>query len=63
MIHTAFLVTGHYGGPEKVILRISDYYIQSTGSPNHLHSIADWECIDDTFHPLVNMQEFLRSYN
>ncbi len=44
--HAAILVTGHYGGLEKIIRKICEYYIRSTGSPLKLYAIADWECID-----------------
>ena len=45
--HAAVLVTGHYGGLEKVLRKICEYYIQRTGSPIRLYAIADWECIDE----------------
>ena len=43
--HAAVLVTGHYGGPEKTLRLICDYYTRRTKSPLRLHAIADWECI------------------
>lgn len=45
--HAAILVTGHYGGLEKIIKKICEYYTKSTGSPLKLYSIADRECIDN----------------
>lgn len=44
--HAAILVTGHYGGNEKIIRKVCEYYTRSTGSPLKLYAIADWECID-----------------
>lgn len=44
--HAAILVTGHYGGVEKVMRKICEYYLRRTGSPIRLYAIADWECID-----------------
>lgn len=43
--HAAILVTGHYGGVEKVLRKICEYYLRRTGSPIRLYAIADWECI------------------
>lgn len=45
--HAAILVTGHYGGIEKVMRKICEYYLRRTGSPIRLYTIADWECIDE----------------
>ena len=42
----AILVTGHYGGIEKVLRKLCEYYILRTNSPIQLYAIADWECID-----------------
>ena len=42
----AILVTGHYGGVEKIMRKICEYYLRCTGSPIRLYAIADWECID-----------------
>ena len=44
--HAAVLVTGHYGGLERVMRKICEYYLRRTGSPIRLYAIADWECID-----------------
>jgi len=44
--HAGIIVTGHYGGNEKVICRIGEFYTRRTGSPIRLYAIADWECID-----------------
>lgn len=44
--HAAILLTGHYGGIERVLRKICEYYLRKTGSPLRLHAIADWECID-----------------
>jgi creatinine amidohydrolase len=43
--HAAVLVTGHYGGVEKVMRKVCEYYLRRTESPIRLHAIADWECI------------------
>lgn len=43
--HAAILVTGHYGGLEKTLRLICDYYTRRTGSPLRFHAVADWECI------------------
>jgi len=39
------LVTGHYGGPEKTLRLLCEYYLRRTGSPLRLAALADWECI------------------
>lgn len=44
--HAAVLVTGHYGGLEKTLRCICEYYARRTGSPIRLNAIADWECMD-----------------
>ncbi len=43
--HAAVLVTGHYGGLEKTLRLICEYYTRRTGSPLQLRAMADWECI------------------
>jgi creatinine amidohydrolase len=43
----AILVTGHYGGIEKILRKVCEYYLRRTGSPIRLYAIADWECIDE----------------
>lgn len=43
--HAAILVTGHYGGPEKTLRLICDYYTRRTESPLRIFAIADWESI------------------
>jgi creatinine amidohydrolase/Fe(II)-dependent formamide hydrolase-like protein len=45
--HAAILVTGHYGGVERVMRKVCEYYLRRTGSPIRLYAIADWECIDE----------------
>jgi creatinine amidohydrolase/Fe(II)-dependent formamide hydrolase-like protein len=44
--HAVVLVTGHYGGIEKILRRICEYYLRQTRSPLRVAAIADWECID-----------------
>jgi hypothetical protein len=39
------LVTGHYGGLEKDMRLLADYYTRRTGSPIQLAALADWEVI------------------
>jgi len=39
------LVTGHYGGLERTLRFLCDYYTRRTESPLRLHAIADWESI------------------
>jgi creatinine amidohydrolase len=41
----AILITGHYGGPERILRLLCDFYTRRTGSPIRLHALADWECI------------------
>ena len=41
----AILVTGHYGGPEKTLRLICDYYTRRTNGPLRLQAVADWEVI------------------
>jgi len=41
----AVLVTGHYGGPERVLRLLCEYYTRRTGSPLRLCALADWELI------------------
>jgi len=43
--HAAILVTGHYGGLEKTLRLICDYYTRCTESPIRFYAIADWEAI------------------
>ncbi len=45
--HAAILVTGHYGGLEKGLRKLCEYYTLRTGSPLRLYAIADWECIPE----------------
>lgn len=45
--HAAILVTGHYGGLERILRKICEYYLRRTGSPIRLRALADWECIDE----------------
>ena len=43
--HAAILVTGHYGGLERHIRLLCDYYVRRSGSPIKLYACADWELI------------------
>jgi len=43
--HVGILVTGHYGGPEKDIRLLCDFYTRKTNSPLRLRAFADWELI------------------
>jgi len=42
----AILVTGHYGGIEKSMRLLCEYYTRRTGSPLDLVALADWEAIE-----------------
>lgn len=44
--HAAILMTGHYGGPERDMKLLCEYYVRRTGSPLRLCALADWEAID-----------------
>ena len=41
----AILVTGHYGGTERDMRLLCDYYGHRTGTPLKIYCIADWEAI------------------
>jgi hypothetical protein len=41
-LHAPFLVTGSYGGPEKIMRKLYSKYRSSI----HLHAIANCECLD-----------------
>jgi creatinine amidohydrolase len=41
--HGAILVTGHYGGVERDLRLLCDFYTHTTGSPLQLYACADWE--------------------
>jgi creatinine amidohydrolase/Fe(II)-dependent formamide hydrolase-like protein len=43
--HAAILITGHYGGVERDMRLLCDYYGRRTATPLRLYCIADWECI------------------
>ena len=43
--HAAILVTGHYGGPERDMRLLADYYVRRTGSPMRIHAGSDAELI------------------
>lgn len=43
--HAGILVTGHYGGLERTLRLLCDYYLRRTGSPLRLCAIADSECM------------------
>ena len=45
--HGVILVTGHYGGVERVLRLACEYYLRRTGSPIRLRALADCECIDE----------------
>ncbi|MDP6381110.1 MAG: creatininase family protein [Phycisphaerae bacterium] len=42
----AILITGHYGGFERDMRMVCEYYRHRSGSPLQTYCIADWECID-----------------
>lgn len=44
--HVAVLITGHYGGLEKDMRLLCEYYQRCSGTPLQIHCIADWECIE-----------------
>ncbi|MCD6416644.1 MAG: creatininase family protein [Planctomycetes bacterium] len=44
--HAAILITGHYGGLERTLRLMCEYYGRRTGSPLRLAAIADWEAIN-----------------
>ena len=44
-VHAAILITGHYGGIEREMRPLCDYYNRRSGTPLELYRIADWECI------------------
>jgi len=44
--HVGILITGHYGGLERDLRLLSEYYVRQTGSPIRLWACADWELID-----------------
>ena len=41
----AILVTGHYGGIERSLRLLCEYFTRRTGSPLRLCALADWEAI------------------
>lgn len=43
--HVALLITGHYGGIERDMRLLCEYYTRRSGSPLQIHCTADWECI------------------
>lgn len=43
--HAAILITGHYGGLERDLRLLCEYYLRRTGSPMQLFAAADWEVI------------------
>jgi creatinine amidohydrolase len=43
--HAAILVTGHYGGIEKVMRKLAEFYLRQTGSPIQVATLADNEVI------------------
>ncbi len=43
--HAAVLVTGHYGGIERVLRWLCEYYTRRTGSPLRLAALSDAEAI------------------
>lgn len=44
--HAAILITGHYGGLERDLRLLVDYYRRRTGSPLRIFAAADWEVIE-----------------
>ena len=44
--HAAILVTGHYGGLEKDMRLVCEYYRMRSGSPLQIRCLADCECIN-----------------
>jgi creatinine amidohydrolase/Fe(II)-dependent formamide hydrolase-like protein len=42
----AILVTGHYGGTERDMRLLCDYYLRRSGTPLNVYCIADWEAIE-----------------
>lgn len=43
--HAAILVTGHYGGLERHMRLLCEYYTRRSASPLRLYACADWELI------------------
>jgi creatinine amidohydrolase len=43
--HAAVFVTGHYGGNERTMRLLCEYYTRRTGSPLRMSALADWELI------------------
>ena len=41
----AILITGHYGGVERDLRLVCDYYLRETKSPLRVYALADWEVI------------------
>jgi creatinine amidohydrolase len=41
----AILITGHYGGVERDLRMLTDYYLRRSHSPLKILAIADWEAI------------------
>jgi len=44
--HAAILVTGHYGGVERTMRMVCEFYTEVTNSPMQLYACADWELIN-----------------
>ena len=44
--HAAVLITGHYGGIERDMRLVCEYYRRRSGTPMQIRCIADWESID-----------------
>ena len=44
--HAAILITGHYGGLERDMRLVCDYYRMRSGSPMQIHCISDNECMN-----------------
>lgn len=42
----AILITGHYGGLQRDMRMLCEFYLRRSGSPLRIHCIADCECID-----------------
>lgn len=44
--HAAILVTGHYGGVERDLRLVAEYYLRRTGSPLRIAALSDAEAIE-----------------
>jgi creatinine amidohydrolase len=44
--HVAILITGHYGGVDRDMQLVCEYYRRRSGTPMQIHCIPDWACIE-----------------